>query len=40
MIDYINDQCDMRLKSNHPDGVPDNAVVEFLHHMRKKIVSL
>jgi hypothetical protein len=23
VIDYVNDQCDMRLKSKHMDGVPD-----------------
>jgi hypothetical protein len=27
VVDYVNDICDMRLRSAHPDGVPD-AVVE------------
>ena len=37
LIDYINDQCDMRLKSNHADGVPDEVVIEFIERMRRKI---
>ncbi len=40
VIDYVNDQCDMRLKSNHPDGVPDVVVAEFIKSMRRKITSL
>ncbi len=40
MIDYVNDQCDMRLKSNHPDGVPNEVVVEFIERMRRKVLSL
>lgn len=30
LIDYVNDQCDMRLKSKHFDGVPDRIVKEFI----------
>jgi hypothetical protein len=26
VVDYVNEMCDMRLKSNHPDGVPDQVV--------------
>lgn len=40
MIDYVNDQCDLRLKSNHPDGVPNEVVAEFIERMRKKVQSL
>jgi hypothetical protein len=29
VVDYVNDQCDMRLKSCHPDGVPDDVVEEI-----------
>jgi hypothetical protein len=28
-VDYVNDQCDMRLKSVHPDGVPDDVVEQI-----------
>jgi len=28
VVDYVNDQCDMRLQSRHPDGVPDEVVEE------------
>lgn len=40
LIDYINDQCDMRLKTNHPDGVPDDVVKEFIDNMIKKITKI
>jgi hypothetical protein len=40
LIDYINDQCDMRLKSNHPDGIPDRVVIDFIERMEKKILAL
>ena len=40
LIDYVNDQCDMRLKSNHVDGIPDETVNEFIESMKKKIKSL
>lgn len=26
VVDYVNEMCDMRLKSLHPDGVPDGVV--------------
>lgn len=26
VVDYVNEMCDMRLKSRHPDGVPDPIV--------------
>lgn len=35
VIDYINDQCDMRMKSEHYDGVPDETVKEFILNMRE-----
>ncbi len=31
VIDYVNDQCDMRLKSVHKDGVPDQIVNQIIH---------
>ena len=34
VIDYVNDQCDMRLKSLHIDGVPDNIVLEIINNLR------
>jgi glutathione synthase/RimK-type ligase-like ATP-grasp enzyme len=33
LIDYVNDQCDMRLKSKHADGVPDKIVDLFIAKM-------
>jgi hypothetical protein len=40
LIDYINDQCDMRLQSLHVDGVPDIVVNQFIDQMKKKVASL
>lgn len=40
LIDYINDQIDMRLKSKHIDGVPDKLVNKFIERMYYKISSL
>ncbi len=34
VIDYVNDQCDMRLKSLHLDGVPDQIVEQIVHRLR------
>ncbi len=33
VVDYVNEMCDMRLKSNHPDGVPDDTVEEIISAM-------
>jgi hypothetical protein len=38
VIDYVNDQCDMRIKSKHADGVPDNVVQKIIDIMVKTIV--
>jgi hypothetical protein len=29
VVDYVNDQCDMRFQSDTPDGVPDSVVGEI-----------
>jgi hypothetical protein len=28
VVDYVNDQCDMRFQSDTPDGVPVSVVKE------------
>lgn len=33
VIDYVNEICDMRLKSNHFDGVPDEVVQKIVKHL-------
>lgn len=33
VVDYVNDQCDMRIKSLHLDGVPDNVVRQIIQNM-------
>jgi hypothetical protein len=38
VIDYVNDQCDMRIKSKHIDGVPDKVVQKIIDIMVKNIV--
>lgn len=40
LIDYVNDQCDMRLQSFHLDGVPDKVVHQFVEQMIKKVSTL
>ncbi|MCU7491909.1 MAG: hypothetical protein ACM3UR_12890 [Bacteroidota bacterium] len=33
VVDYVNDQCDMRFQSRHFDGVPDNVVRRIIYNM-------
>ncbi len=40
VIDYVNDQCDMRLSSKHKDGVPDEIVKTIIRKMLKRIIKL
>lgn len=37
VIDYVNDQCDMRLKSKHSDGVPDEIVFQIISSLIKAV---
>ena len=39
VIDYVNDQCDMRLKSKHVDGVPDKVVEQIILALKRQIVK-
>ncbi|MBS4035468.1 MAG: hypothetical protein KGZ85_13435 [Ignavibacterium sp.] len=34
VIDYVNDQCDMRFQSAHKDGVPDIIVEQIIQRIR------
>jgi hypothetical protein len=38
-IDYVNDQCDMRFKSKHTDGVPDSVARQIVTNMLKVVLS-
>ena len=40
VIDYVNDQCDMRLKSKHVDGVPDAVVRQIINNLRDKVLKI
>lgn len=40
LIDYINDNCDFRLKSNHLNGVPDEIVEKFIRSMLDRVKNL
>ncbi|MGA9115932.1 MAG: hypothetical protein WB626_04085 [Bacteroidota bacterium] len=33
VVDYVNEICDMRLQSRHPDGVPDLLVAEIARRL-------
>ncbi|MCX6152297.1 MAG: hypothetical protein NTX22_17360 [Ignavibacteriales bacterium] len=37
VVDYVNDQCDMRLQSKHFDGVPDDVVKQIILNMIKAV---
>ena len=39
LIDYVNDQCDMRIKSRHYDGIPDDIVNEIIKNMMRFTIS-
>lgn len=39
VIDYVNDQCDMRLKSLHWDGIPDEIVTEIIKNLRLAVAK-
>ena len=36
-VDYVNDQCDMRFKSKHVDGVPDDVVEEIAFYLARDV---
>lgn len=38
VIDYVNDQCDMRFQSKHLDGVPDKVVYQIIEAMAEFIL--
>jgi glutathione synthase/RimK-type ligase-like ATP-grasp enzyme len=38
-VDYVNDICDMRLQSEHIDGVPDLAAMEICRKIAKHLKS-
>lgn len=39
IIDYVNDQCDFRLKSFHPDGVPEKIVDGFIESLIRNLLN-
>jgi hypothetical protein len=39
VIDYVNDQCDMRFKSKHPDGVPDSIIYQIIFNMKSYMLK-
>ena len=40
VIDYVNDQCDMRFKSKHKDGVPDSTVLQIINNLKNYILRV
>jgi hypothetical protein len=40
VVDYVNDVCDMRLQSLHPDGVPDAVVEDVCRGIIGKVTKL
>ena len=39
VIDYVNDQCDMRFKSKHQDGIPDEIIFEIIQQLKKAVIK-
>lgn len=39
VIDYVNDQCDMRIKSKYADGVPDEIVNQIIGYLLKAVTK-
>lgn len=39
VIDYVNDQCDMRFKSAHFDGVPDDIIIQIIKNLKNMILK-
>ncbi|WP_337872170.1 hypothetical protein [Ignavibacterium sp.] len=39
VIDYVNDQCDMRFKSKHADGIPDDVIIEIIQQLKKTVIK-
>ena len=40
VVDYVNDQCDMRLQSKHIDGVPDNVIYKIINNLRDNVLKI
>ncbi len=40
VIDYVNDQCDMRFQSKHYDGVPDEVIDQIILQLARAIKKL
>jgi len=40
VVDYVNDQCDMRFQSLHPDGVPEVIIHQIIINMLKQVKKL
>ncbi|GAB4295945.1 MAG: hypothetical protein Kow0098_18750 [Ignavibacteriaceae bacterium] len=38
VIDYVNDQCDMRFQSKYFDGVPDKIVIQIINNLKRMII--
>jgi hypothetical protein len=39
VVDYVNEVCDMRLQSLHPDGVPDQVVMKICDSLAEFVQS-
>jgi len=40
VVDYVNETCDMRMQSKHPDGVPDAIVIKICESIAENLKSL
>lgn len=40
VIDYVNDQCDLRFQSGHFDGVPDALIYRIIQKFKNRVTKL
>ncbi|MCX7984925.1 MAG: hypothetical protein N3A63_08500 [Bacteroidetes bacterium] len=39
-VDYVNEMCDMRFQSQHPDGVPDEVIEKIISNFIRFVQSI
>ena len=40
VVDYVNDICDMRVQSQHYDGVPDQVLLDICRRFARYLKSI
>lgn len=40
VVDYVNDQCDLRFQSSHYDGVPDEVIIQIIKQFSRAVKKI